>query len=111
MVAGSLKSILHSVGTRAQNSTQAGVGWAEAVAGSWPPVGKAAVFVDALSPAKAASSKSRAVAQTRRVNPSARHTSGPSCACATPRITATRVFGNDLLTEALTRTAAAQGKS
>src|SRR4051795_11129808 len=83
---GSPRLMPHSVGTRWQNSLQAGVGLAKAVACSSGARGSAAIFPEAFSPANAALvSTTKAVAQ--RPNAATRHITQPICAGRTPCIT------------------------
>src|SRR3954471_5202135 len=76
---GSPRLMLHSVGTRWQNSLQAGGGLAKAVACSSGAKGSAAIFREVLSPANAAPvSKRRTAAQRPRAM--TRHITQPICA-------------------------------
>src|SRR5215207_8659984 len=76
---GSLRSMLHSVGTRWQKSIQATVGLAEAEAWSSGAKGNAAIFREALSPAKAPLVSNRRTA-AQRPRASTRHITQPICA-------------------------------
>src|SRR5215204_206127 len=98
IVAGSLRSRLHSVGTRWQNSIQAGVGLATAVVGSCRAVGKAAILRVPISRAGALLINHRRAAQATKLKPRTRHNSGPTCARSTPSIAPAHAFGNDPLT-------------
>src|SRR3954453_21408198 len=76
---GSPRLMLHSVGTRWQNSLQAGIGLAKAVACSSGARGSAAILGETLPPATAALvSPRRAAAQ--RPKAITRHSPQPICA-------------------------------
>src|SRR3954467_2315911 len=76
---GSPRLMLHSVGTRWQNSLQAGGGLAKAVACSSGAKGSAAIFREVLSPANAALVSNRRTA-AQRPKAMMRHTTHPICA-------------------------------
>src|SRR5215207_5830457 len=90
---GSLRLMLHSVGTRWQKSTQATVGLAEAEAWSSGAKGNATIFREALSPANAPPVSNRRTARPpTMLKASTRHITGPICArCRFRRFAAERL--------------------
>src|SRR5215204_6534210 len=78
---GSLRLMLHSVGTCRQKSIQTTVGLAKAEAWSSGAKGNAAIFREGLPPANAPLvSNRRTAAPPKMLNASTRHITGPICA-------------------------------